>query len=165
MSGRPEPPPSPAPNSLSNAGGRKDVQAVLKLLVRQWSTIGSVALIAFGVWLAYYTISNSENQPLNQREQTLFQVVIIGLTFTGTFVVGRNSREWGTEPPCSCTHKGRVPDSFLALGTPECQSGRNGEAPVRGPTERPRVSGVVRRGRRTRPCSDQCMEDITTWPR
>jgi phosphate uptake regulator len=27
------------------------------------------------------------------------------------------------------------------------------------------VAGVVRRGRRTRPGSDQCMEDITTWPR
>ena len=54
--------------------------------------------------------------------------------------------------------------SCLALGAPECQSGRNGEAPVRG-----RKGAHVRWCRPsrapTRPCSDQCMEDITTWPR
>ena len=50
-----------------------------------------------------------------------------------------------TVDPRPCTRQGRVPDSFLALGAPECQSGRNGEAPVRGPKERPRppVSSVA----------------------
>ena len=59
-------------------------------------------------------------------------------------------RARGPEPRCtpaprSCTRRGRVPDSFLALGAPECQSGRNGEAPVVG-RRSVHVTGVVRRG-------------------
>src|SRR4051794_7614721 len=47
------------------------------------------------------------------------------------------AREQAPPTPRSCTHTGRVPDFWLALGIPECQSGRNGEVPARGPQERP----------------------------
>src|SRR4051812_13482798 len=61
-------------------------------------------------------------------------------------VAGRPGRKWGCRNPRPCTRLGRVPDSFLALGAPECQSGRNGEAPVSG-RKGVHAAGVVRRGR------------------
>ena len=76
----------------------------------------------------------------------------------------RRSREQGPPCPPFLHSQGSSARLVLALAAVECQSGRNGEVPVRGRRE-PARAGVVRRGRRTRPCSDQCMEDITTWPR
>ena len=56
-----------------------------------WSTLGGVFLILVALLVSGYTILTAGQRPLTQREQVLFQVIILGVGLFGTFLVGRES--------------------------------------------------------------------------
>jgi len=56
-----------------------------------WTTIGGVLLVAAALIVAAYVVKTSGEHALTQREQVLFQVIMLGAGLFGTFVVGRES--------------------------------------------------------------------------